>query len=243
MGSLSKEVPGELREFARLFEGLSSRHSDYGRVYGDFIDYFFGGLLVRGDAKIADELKGRYGEDYGFFGKMVAEMLFAYNKKIVDDGDWYDGLGVLYEAVKSNYKASRLGQFFTPPGVCDLMVLMVIGEVGERVMDNCCGSGRMLIAAKAANPRLRFYGADVDPVCSKMAAINMAMHGCVGEVSCMNSLSMEWYWGVKVNEFMGPMCVMPHLDFIKKEDSVFMVVKKAEVDEVKVGVGGQLSLF
>ncbi|MGR3809592.1 N-6 DNA methylase [Jiulongibacter sp. NS-SX5] len=246
MGKLIYEVPAELKEFAGLFDQLSYRHSDYGTVFHDFVSYWTGGMLLNGDQKLAAELMSRYDDDYAMFNQLIVAILKAYNSRLQFDR-WYDGLGLFYEIIASRYKSSRLGQFFTPAPVVDLMAELNGPIKGNSVMDCCSGSGRFLLAAKAANPNIWGYAADLDPVCAKMTALNMAMHGCIGEVSCMNSLSMEWRFGYTVNPlFQSPLTPpVPHLSPIENwEDSAFYV-KQVELKknvEHKIHEG-QLSLF
>ena len=112
-------------------------------------------------------------------------------------GDWYDPLGRLYECITSKYKSSKLAQFFTPEAVVDMMTKMTIPNETQgvqRILDPTCGSGRMGLAA-ASNCLQRGIPSwitmnDIDPICTKMTAVNMAMHGLVGEATCMNGLDL-----------------------------------------------------
>ncbi|CAN1552692.1 DNA methylase, adenine-specific [Spirosomataceae bacterium] len=252
MGKIKQDVPSELRGFAGLFDEMTYKHGDMGRVFSDFVDFWVGGMMVAGDKPLANRLEAHYGAEYGYFNKMVAEILMAYCSKIREEGDWYDGLGIFYETIASRYKSSYLGQFFTPAPVCDLMVEITSPAGKQTVNDSCCGSGRMLLAAKVVNPAGRFYGADVDPVCAKMTAINMGMHACEGEVSCINSITMEWRFGYHVNPYFGFKGILPvpHLEPIHDfEYSIFYPQKGiCGIDypiEEKVNKDkhGQLSLF
>lgn len=247
MGKLANEVPAELKEFAGLFDNLSYRHSNYGSVYGDFIDYWAAGMLLNGDPVLASNLEAKYTSDYPLFNRLIIEMLKAYDRKIVDDSCWYDGLGIFYEIIASRYKSSALGQFFTPAPVVDLMTMIINPVEGNRVLDCCCGSGRMLLSAKVLNPKIDAFAADVDPICAKMSAINLALHGITGEVSCMNSLSMEWRFGYILNPmFRYPgIPPVPHLSHISCFENSAFFMKKQQVKKAAVAAleGGQLSLF
>lgn len=256
-------MPPELQEFAAIFEDMCHRHTDYGTLFCDFCDYWVGGMKLNGDLEVATRLNKKYGEDYKKFNLLVSTMILAYNKKIVDDNSWYDGLGTFYEVIASRYKSSRLGQFFTPHHICDLMTQLQNPVERDTVLDPCSGSGRLLLSAHAYNPKIMCYATDVDPVCAKMSALNMAMHGVRGEVSCMNALSMEWHFGLIINPmFSTDGCPpIPHLQEIECfEYSIFYVNKEAlreralaangfadrKTVEAKIALeksDGQLSLF
>jgi type I restriction enzyme M protein len=232
--SIVQDVPGELKQFARLFDKLSYRNSDYGSVFSDWTSYLFGGMLLEGDPELADELKRRYGEDYPIFLDLNREMLVAYDKGINCAYGWYDGIGIFYETIASRYKSKALGQFFTPAPIIELMAALVeIKPEGERAIDPCAGSGRFLLSAHVKNPRIRCYASDVDPVCVRMAAINMAIHGCRGEVAHTNALSLEWWAAYEINPlFSITGCPpVPHIKPLSKEQSSFYYPPKKEVTE------------
>ncbi len=94
------------------------------------------------------------------------------------------------------------GQYFTPPHICELMAEMQCGNLedeGNRILDPACGSARMLLSAAKINHRNYFFGADNSNSCAKMATLNFFLNGLNGEVAWMNSLTMEWYGGWKIN--------------------------------------------
>ncbi|MEP6673661.1 MAG: N-6 DNA methylase [Ferruginibacter sp.] len=111
-----------------------------------------------------------------------------------------DILGEFFEEHISN---GRNGQFFTPFPVCELMASITHTdltvdnneEVKEplRILDPCCGSGRMLLASrKLHGARQEYYGIDVDHTCVKMTALNLFMHGAWhSEVMCANALDPD----------------------------------------------------
>lgn len=233
MSTLTSDVPGELKEFARLFSALAYRHSSYGEVLSDWLDYAVACFLTTGDPETAQRLERRYGADYPLFEKIFREWVAVQGRMIVGDGDWYDALGIFYEVVASRYKSSWLGQFFTPTRLVDMMCLVhgagpeQVGK-GLRILDPCSGSGRMLVAWHAKAPGNFQFGADVDPVCAKMTALNMLLHGCQGEAVCMNSLSLEWRFGYRVNGYLARLGV-PTLERIEATESAMM----PHVDETR----------
>ncbi len=68
----------------------------------------------------------------------------------------------------------------------------------ERIFDPACGSGRMLMAMAKVNRFARFYGADVDPNCAKMAVINLCLNSMYGEMAWMNTLTNQYFGGWKI---------------------------------------------
>ncbi|MCB6585463.1 N-6 DNA methylase, partial [Streptococcus gordonii] len=67
----------------------------------------------------------------------------------LQSGGWFDAFGDLFMAISSKSGRQVNGQFFTPPDICDLMVLCTdSGETaaGKRICDPTCGSGRLLLA-------------------------------------------------------------------------------------------------
>lgn len=245
------DVPPSLRVFNSLFEKISYRHS-YSDVYCDFIDYVTACFSWEGDKELALRLQKKYDKEYPIFGQLFNEWLFVHKKQL-EMNQWYDVLGEFYEIVSSSSKASRLGQFFTPPSLVTMMTQITGGKAAakERIQDCCSGSGRMLISYHAYFPGNYTFGADIDSICTKMTAINMALHGCEGEAVCMNSLNPEdWRFGYRVNPHIHTIGI-PHLVPIKKEQSVQFqywenrrTANESEVkEEPKVGKHGQLSFF
>lgn len=89
-----------------------------------------------------------------------------------------DVLGTYYENTISK-KGS--GQFFTPWHICTFMVSSLSGDKSEtplRILDPCCGSGRMLVCGgNIMGKHHYFYGIDVDHTCVKMTVVNLFLNG------------------------------------------------------------------
>jgi hypothetical protein len=60
-----------------------------------------------------------------------------------------------------------------------------------RILDPCCGSGRMLLAAAEINRHWLFCGQDVDRRCVHMTAINLALRNLAGWVIWGDSMKNE----------------------------------------------------
>lgn len=114
-----------------------------------------------------------------------------------------NGLGlvdILGEYFQEFFYNEKLGQFFTPPSVCDL-VSNIINPTDGNIADPCCGSGRFFLSSAKKNRNVLFYGADISEDCCKMTLINMCLNGLQGHVSWMNTLTLETFkeWGVRIH--------------------------------------------
>jgi type I restriction-modification system DNA methylase subunit len=129
-----------------------------------------------------------------------------------------DVLGEIYEACIT---FGEHGQFFTPEPIIEMMVA-VAGDIqpGARVLDPCCGSGRMLIGAGKRNPEAFLTGVDLDPRCAKMSALNMVLFDFNADILWGNSLAMQYerQWSIRRGGFIVERDVEP---------AVAQAVKKA----------------
>lgn len=108
-----------------------------------------------------------------------------------------DPLGALFE---QRISRGRKGQFFTPEPITEFMSQsMGVDSLlpGQTVYDPACGSGRMLLAAAKVNRHLRFYGADIDEVCCKVAVVNMVLNSLTGEIAHMDTLANSFFRGYR----------------------------------------------
>lgn len=128
----------------------------------------------------------------------------------MENGTWLDFFGGVYEEMyQSKGKASALGQFYTPPSLCDLLAYCSDPCEGK-INDSACGSGRTLLAAASRSgfPRDNYYiGEDIDIVSVKMCALNLMIHGCKGHVvqhdTLMNPILYDY--GFRINDIRFPM--------------------------------------
>ncbi|MFL5312250.1 MAG: class I SAM-dependent DNA methyltransferase [Myxococcales bacterium] len=112
----------------------------------------------------------------------------AVGKACLEMGRWQmpegDPLGFLYTHLVSPSKRAGLGSFFTPYHVSLMMAMMLQPKPGESVMDPCCGSAGMLLAALEACRKehgpdavLEIYGMDIDGDAVRLAKLNLALAG------------------------------------------------------------------
>lgn len=204
-----------MKRFSKEINSLAYRHS-IAQVFDDFMEmaicaFSFGRMEDR-----YTEITRRYNADeIQQFGNVLGAMLLDYEQCSSTDGDWDDVLGNFFESTSTGSQASRMGQFFTPKSVCDMMARIADGEVKEdsSCCDPACGSGRNLIAHSRLNTENRlncFYvGMDLDRRCINMTVLNMFMYGLKGVVIHMDSLSLEVFSGYRVYLGETGMGIMP----------------------------------
>lgn len=108
-----------------------------------------------------------------------------------------DILGAVYEVLAQRAeKDVKIGQFFTPENVVDFIVKLSDLSYEDKVLDPACGTGRFLVKSmeqmeyKLKNSDVRnkeeiiaefkssqLYGSDIDNRISKIAKMNMWIHG------------------------------------------------------------------
>lgn len=202
--------------FEKVFEQLSYAQ-DYSTTFTDFLDFTLfqlSAMRTKGQIETMKNMDRRYKAEQGaLMGELFTLFTHAaenYGGDHDKDGlefntkgkGFHDVLGDLFMDLVSH---GHNGQYFTPQNVCDMMSLMVMGDhnpdmpENPTVCDPACGSGRMLLSAAKVNRHAIFYGADISDTCVKMTALNMTVNTMVGEVACMNTLSMEHYhsWHIR----------------------------------------------
>lgn len=185
---------------------------------------------------------GRYEDEYfeiikqytkdetQLFAQMLGALVEYYTTKSVD-GAWVDGLGEFFETHNGKFGRDAMGQFFTPPHLCDLMA-QINGHQGDSVCDPSVGSGRCLIAHDRTNANNRltvFYTAmDIDFRCVKMCTLNMVLYGMKGAIIHMDSLTQTVWGGYRVylpETGLGVMKLTP------EQSKAFAHVSSTAIDE------------
>lgn len=153
----------------------------------------------------------------------------------MEKGAWLDFFGEMYETMyQSKGKASTLGQFYTPPHICDLLA-KVSQPASGKISDSACGSGRTLLAAHAQSGFTRsnrYKGEDIDIVSVKMCALNLMIHGCRGEVVRHNTLIEPIYfdYGFRINDirfpFETPFYSLTPIKYLKPKENPVKEIKE-----------------
>jgi type I restriction-modification system DNA methylase subunit len=105
-----------------------------------------------------------------------------------------DVIGRVYEELIPDVERHRLGQYYTPPPIVELITEMCIKSPNDRVLDPACGSGGFLVKAyhklndlkRKENPFAddaklheeilnQLYGVDINPFPAQLSSINLAV--------------------------------------------------------------------
>ena len=232
------------KDFANNMDILSRRY-ERNRIFDDFLAM---SICVYHRTNIQSRLQEKDEANE----KHYLEIIKPYDKNSIDvfpkllgilqmkiyDDPYSDLLGEYFTEFITR---GQNGQYFTPEHICELMSQLnnASNQKGKRVLDPACGSGRFLLKFAKHSPDNFFYGADISSTCAKMSVLNFFLSGLRGEISWMNTLSMEWFGGWHIN--MNGLGIVP----IDKEQSLIWskpsLVSKYE--NKPFNKGKQLTLF
>lgn len=192
------DAPVEVRELEKLINDFTYENGyDVRDVFQDLLRYIIHGYSFPDTPPLAN---WRYSkEQNNTFYEMYAAWIRVMKKQIRIHG-WYDAFGDLFMALTSQRGQQQKAQFFTPEHITKLMSELTTGKKDstseiQTVYDPASGSGRMLLAAKADRPQSYLVAWDIDYTCCLMCVCNFLMNSCVGEVVCIDTLSMENFKG------------------------------------------------
>ena len=202
-----REMPEEHRKNIVQTIRRLSRRWDTQRVFSDFVELTAISIsnVVDQSRSIAREARylqivSQYSpEEVGLFPKMVAELDLALA------GGFDDVLGRVFCELKLQGKYA--GQFLTPYELCRMVAkASVFGGIETitdrrylRLVEPACGSGALIIAfaqeLEAAGIQyedaLQVTAVDIDPRCTHMTYVQLALLGISGVVVHGNTLSVQ----------------------------------------------------
>jgi len=130
---------------------------------------------------------------------LLRELIRVFNKDAVKNltGDVF---GRIYEYFLMKFSMSGAGaqeggEFFTPPSLVQLIVNLIQPDHGI-IHDPACGSGGMFVqtghfieehGGKSVNEAIKCYGTELKSNNTKLAKMNLAIHGIEGKVVESNS--------------------------------------------------------
>lgn len=205
---------------------LSRAHSHYD-VFVDFLVMTLTQFTLPDDEGMVRwhrEAMSRYSDsDKKLMNALFHALVGIYNEQIITrERKWFDALGDFYMYISSRSTSSRLGQFFTPPTVVDLMVQINVIDhdphqamKGKVVSDPCCGSGRFSLSFNSHAPGNYHSVEDIDYVCCLMTLVNFCFHGVNGEVTNHDSLVLNEgrSWRVVADPRRYPVPVIKTMDY------------------------------
>ena len=138
-----------------------------------------------------------------------------------------DVIGRVYEELIPDVERHRLGQYYTPPPIVELITEMCIKSPNDKVLDPACGSGGFLVKAyhklkdlkKKENPFAedsklheeilnQLYGIDINPFPAQLSSINLAVRNLKVASRNMNLVVSDFF---KVKPSTG---VIPEVDAV-----------------------------
>lgn len=139
-----------------------------------------------------DNLKGVLPKNFSIFSKdLLRELLRIFNKEVLQKAEG-DLFGKIYEYFLNKFAmtgAQEGGEFFTPMSLVQTIVNVIEPDHGI-VFDPACGSAGMFvqtgyfiesIGLKPAE-KVTFYGQEKADLNTKLAKMNMAVHGLEGNI-------------------------------------------------------------
>lgn len=144
-------------------------------------------------------LEGALPKDYlGFEQDLLAELIKIFNRPALQAAKG-DVFGRIYEYFLNKFAQSGAqegGEFFTPPSLVRMIVNVIEPDHGV-VLDPACGSGGMFVQTghfieqvyhKETNEvDITFYGQEKAELNSKLARMNLAVHGLEGKILIGNT--------------------------------------------------------
>ena len=208
---LRKEENNEYRtqkNFKSIFNKLSVIYGSYS-VFYDFVK--MAAISINNAINKNEILEKEYlstinkykKEAQELFPKMLGELVMIYDKS----DEITDFLGQFFE--EQHLGNNKLGQFFTPTHISDVMAELVISNedlkkiINEKgfitMQEPTCGAGGMILsfARKLKKENINYQkhlfveAIDISDICTYMAYIQLSLYGIPGIVYCGDSLSLK----------------------------------------------------
>lgn len=201
----------EIKQIDKLLSGYASkRGADFAQLFDQWLDWiivwFDKEYILSKDCNLVTVTEEMKADNETFFECFI--LVSQATSHNIEQKGWYDPFGSIYEEkAKSRYKASSMGQFFTPDGLCD-SIAKINTQNHTFIYDPACGSGRLPLAMWGNSDKDKFHYfvlGDIDPMSCKMSALNMMLHGMFGIVERRDAMSMDFFGGYVINEMCYPL--------------------------------------
>ncbi len=213
-GSISKRIPADRREdMIRLaFQSQAAiylpEHARYDHLAnlpsGQNVGEAIREAMLAIEESVTDQdgnklLEGALPKNYlGFEPDLLAELIKIFNSPTLAKASG-DVFGRIYEYFLNQFAQSGAqegGEFFTPPSLVRLIVNVIEPDHGV-VLDPACGSAGMFVQTghfiedvrhqRLHEMNIRFYGQEKAELNSKLARMNLAVHGLEGKIRLGNT--------------------------------------------------------
>jgi len=125
-----------------------------------------------------------------------------------------DFIGSIYEKLIPPLERKRLGQFYTPAGIVDLIIQLSVRNINDIVIDPACGSGSFLVRAYHRLRELnrvssdirdieavyhfkrilsQIYGVDINQFPAHLSVINLAIQNPYAKIDKINVLVEDFF--------------------------------------------------
>ena len=121
-----------------------------------------------------------------------------------------DALGYIYQELIPPAERHQLGQFYTPPSICELIARWAIRGPDDLVLDPGCGSGGFIIKCYNTLAELKYgrlqvpervherilnqlYAIDINPFPAHLTAMNLAMRNVRAPSTNMNVVVWDFF--------------------------------------------------
>jgi type I restriction enzyme M protein len=149
--------------------------------------------------RVTDEIDYEAVYEHGLYSEIpLPSQLAEIVNEFLDEAASYDlsaiqsdVLGRIYEGLIPPRERKDLGQYYTPPPICDLLVRMCVSGPEQTILDPSCGSGGFLIKGYYQLLRLsgvstadaethkrilgQLYGVDISQFPAHLSVINLAL--------------------------------------------------------------------
>lgn len=160
--------------------------------------------MIAIEASVTDQqgnklLEGALPKDYlGLEQDLLAELIKIFNRPALQTAKG-DVFGRIYEYFLNQFAQSGAqegGEFFTPPSLVRMIVNVIEPDHGT-VLDPACGSAGMFVQTghfieevrhkHTVDTDITFYGQEKADLNSKLARMNLAVHGLEGQIRIGNT--------------------------------------------------------
>ena len=155
------------------------------------------------EQQVPDQLAGVLPKGYGKFDKaLLVDLVRIFNSDDLRSSTSDDLFGRIYEYFLNKFAMSGAqegGEYFTPPSIVRTIVGFIEPTHGT-ILDPACGSGGMFVqaahgiadAGRNVAAAVTFHGREKSETNTRLARMNLAVHGLEGDIQQGNTFYDRW---------------------------------------------------